>query len=110
MALDISQIVGQMLNAALPILTQGGADVGDYAKTEFDKIAKRIEYIAEQTALQKLSVDEAKILLQMQANLTKSALLVVEGLGDIVIEQAVNAALGVVRSVVNGALGFGLIV
>jgi hypothetical protein len=45
----------------------------------------------------------------MQVNSTKGLLLVLEGLSLLVVEKAINAALDVVKDVVNTALKFTLI-
>ena len=104
MTLDISQIASQMLSTALPILIKGGGDEKNYTMAEFMKIAERIKYIGEQFVLQNLNQDEATNLLQAQVTETQIAIQAVEGLSMIVVENAINAALGVV----NTALGFGL--
>jgi len=110
MALDVGQIAQQMLDAALPILSQGGAKVGDYAETEFKKIAERIKVIGEKVATNDIHADDAPMLLQVQTDVAKGVIMAATGLGEIVVQNAINAALGVVKGVVNGALGFGLII
>ncbi|MDP4220085.1 MAG: hypothetical protein Q8916_06770 [Bacteroidota bacterium] len=109
MPIDVGKIAGQMLAAALPILSSGGANVKDYAETEFKKIAQQIAFIGEQYVAGKLTEAGAKALLEMQVNSGKILLLTIEGLGLLVVEQAINAALSVVKTAVNTALGFALI-
>src|SRR5689334_21706001 len=105
MALDISAITKEMLGAALPILASGGEKAVEYAEAQFKKIALQIVSIGEDYATGKLTEDGAKALLEMQENSTKIVLLTVEGLSLIVVEEAINAALSVVKGVVNTALG-----
>lgn len=109
MNIDIGKIAGDMLAAALPKLTSGGAKAKDFTEAEMTKIASRIAEIGEKFAQGKLSEDDAKALLDMQVESTKIVLQTVEGLTIITIEQAINAALGVVKGTVNTALGFGLL-
>jgi len=45
----------------------------------------------------------------MQKNTTRAVMLAVEGMGLVLIEEAINAALKAVKDVVNAALGFALI-
>jgi hypothetical protein len=109
MAIDVSQVGGQMLSAALPILAKGGSSVKDYAEDQFKQIAQRIADIGEQRIEGNLSDSDAKALLDMQIKSTENVFLTVEGLTEIIIEQAINAALNVVKEVVNTGVGFGLI-
>ena len=110
MALDVGQIGQQMLDAALPILSQGGAKVGDYAATEFKKIADRIKVIAEKVIIGEIHAEDAPMLLQVQTDVATGVLMTASGLGEIVVQNAINAALDIVKGTVNTALGFGLIV
>lgn len=107
--INISKIAGDMLGAALPELTAGGTAAKNYAEIEFEKIAMQIKFIGEMFAEGSLNNDEAKALFQMQVNSTKILMLTLEGLSLIVVEKAINAALGVVRDTVNTVLKFPLI-
>jgi hypothetical protein len=106
---DVEKIAQDMLAAALPQLVSGGNSVKDYAAQEFKKIASQIESIAEQRVKGTLTDEGARALLEMQVNSTKGLLLVLEGLSLLVVEKAINAALDVVKDVVNTALKFTLI-
>jgi len=108
-AINISEIASNMLKAALPELTAGGNSAKNYAEVEFKKIAMQIKLIGELFAKGSLSEEEAKALLQMQVNSTKILMLTLEGLSLIVVEKAINAALGVVRDTVNTIVKFPLI-
>jgi hypothetical protein len=109
MALDVSTLASQMLGAALPFLKQGGSDIKDFAKQEFTKIAQQIVRIGENVAAGQLDEPRAKMLLQMQTNASRSVLLAVEGLALVAVEQAINAALNVVKTAVNAAIGIALL-
>ena len=110
MILDVGKLVEQMLGAAIPILEIGGTQVKDYAETEFKKIGLQIEFVNEQHLAGKITDAGAMALVQMQVNSTKILLLTLEGLGLLTVEAGINAALAVVKAVVNTALGFVLIV
>jgi hypothetical protein len=109
MALDIGQIGKDMFAAAFAVLKDKAPQIKNVAQTEFSKIAQTIGLIGQELAEGRISEDEAKILLDMQKSATRSVLLMAEGLSLLVAEQALNAALGVVRVAVNGALGFALL-
>jgi hypothetical protein len=109
MALDVGQLAGQMLGAALPILKKGAQDAESFAKTEFTKIAQTIVSIGEQVAAGQINQQQAGLLLEMQTTASRSVLLTLEGLALLAVEEAINAALDVVKAAVNGALKFTLI-
>jgi hypothetical protein len=109
MAINVSEITSAMLKAALPELTSGGASAKNYAEIEIKKIAMQVKFIGELYAEGSLAEDEAKALFQMQVNSTKILMLTLEGLSLIVVEKAINAALGVVRDTINTVLKFPLI-
>jgi hypothetical protein len=109
MALDVGTLATQMLGAALPILKKDAADAESFAKTEFTKIAQTIVSIGEQVAAGQINQDQAGLLLDMQTTASRSVLLTLKGLALLAAEEAINAALGVVKAAVNAALGFALI-
>jgi hypothetical protein len=109
MALDASTLASQMLGAALPFLKQGASDIEAFAKKEFTKIAQQIVQIGEYVAAGQLDEPRAKMLLQMQTSASRSVLLTVEGLALVTAEQAINAALNVVKTAVNTAIGIALL-
>jgi len=109
MALDVQDLLSKMLGAALPILKTGVANADSYAKMEFTKIAQSIVSIGEQLAENTINSEQAKLLLDMQKNASRAVLLTLEGLGLLVAEAAINAALAVVKTAVNTALGIELI-
>ncbi len=88
----------------------GGAGVlGTDVQGECAKLAHTIATIEAGRASGEMSVAEADLLLDMQRSASRSVLLSAEGIGLLVAEQAVNAALNVVQPIVNAALGFALL-
>lgn len=109
MAIDIGNLASQMLSAALPKLTEGGSKVEEFAKIEFTKIAKRSVEIADEFTSGNLTIEDANELVNMQIRSTKIVFLTIDGLTTVTVEAAINAALGVVNSVINTTLKFTLI-
>ncbi|MBV8209792.1 MAG: hypothetical protein JO133_06985 [Burkholderiaceae bacterium] len=109
MAIDVQNVAQQMFQAAVPILQQGAQDAESFAKTEFTKIAQTIASVGEQVAAGQINQDQAKLLLNMQTSASRNVLLTLQGLALLMVESAINAALGVVKGTVNAALGFALI-
>ena len=110
MALDVGTLAAQMLGAALPILKKDAQDAESFAKTEFTKIAQTIVSIGEQVAAGQINQQQAGLLLDMQTSASRNVLLALQGLALLAAEEAINAALAVVKTAVNTALGFALIV
>jgi hypothetical protein len=110
MALDVGTLAAQMLAAALPILKRDAQDAESFAKTEFTKIAQTIVSIGEQVAAGQINQQQAGLLLDMQTSASRNVLLALQGLALLAAEEAINAALAVVKTAVNTALGFALIV
>jgi hypothetical protein len=109
MALDVGTLATQMLGAALPILKKDASDAESFAKTEFTKIAQTIVSIGEQVAAGQIDQLQASLLLDMQTSASRNVLLTLKGLALLAVQEAINAALSVVKTAVNTALGFALI-
>jgi hypothetical protein len=109
MALDVGTLAAQMLGAALPILKKDAQDAESFAKTEFTKIAQTIVSIGEQVATGQINEQQAGLLLDMQTSASRNVLLTLQGLALLAVEEAINAALDVVKTAINTALGFALI-
>jgi hypothetical protein len=109
MALDVGDLAGKMFDAAFAILKGKTPAIANYLRGECAKLAQTMATIEAEQASGELSADEAHVLLEMQKSASRSLLLTSEGLGLLVAEQAINAALDAVRSVVNTALPFALL-
>lgn len=109
MALNAQDLVGPMLNAIKPVLQKYWGDVRDYAETETDKMAATLANIARLKAAGAINEHQAQALLEMQRQAMQAVLLAVEGIGLIAAQNAINAALGAVKDVVNGSIGFALL-
>jgi len=109
MSLDAGALGQQMLAAALPILKTHAIDAEGFASVEFKKIAQTIVSIQEMLLVKQINPQQAELLLDMQKSASRSVLLTVKGLALLAAEEAINAALDVVRGVVNAAVKFPLI-
>jgi len=108
-SINVDQLVASMLLAAQQVLAQKWPEAKDYAESEFKKIGEAIAFIEAQRALNLMSDEKAKLHLEMQKNAAKTMLLTLEGLGILAVEAAINAALDVLKTTVNSALGFALV-
>jgi hypothetical protein len=103
--LDWNDLVKKMLGAAKPILLQHYNEAEPYAESEFKKIGEAVTTIIKLKALGKITEKKAMLHMQMQALAAQNVLLTVEGIGIVTAQEAINAALGVIRDAVNAALG-----
>ena len=54
----------------------------------------------------KITEEQARLYIDIQKNSMRIVLLTIEGLGILAVEAAINAAIDVIRSTVNTALGW----
>jgi hypothetical protein len=87
----------------LKVLQEKGTD------HEFTKIAQTLVAIGEQVVSGQINEQQARLLLAMQTSASRNVFLTLQGLALLAVEEAINAALNVVRSAVNTAFGFALI-
>ncbi len=109
MAIDATAIASDMLSAMKGELTDAWPDIKDYAEAEAKKLAQTFLMIEKLKLSNQIDEEEAEIHLNMAKNASKAVFLAIEGMGLIVVERAINAALDVVSTAVNTALGFTLI-
>ncbi len=109
MALHLEDLLKEMTGGAKGVLVEKWPAIKGYAEPEFKKIAQNLIKIEALKLEGKLTEEKAKLQFEMQTNAAKSVLLTVEGLGKLVVEQMINAALSAIKAPVNKAIGFGLL-
>lgn len=109
MSLDIQQLSEAMLSAAKGVVSDKWPSTKQYFESETQIFAQRLTGIAAMYAAGDISESRAKLHLQFQKEAWETVLLAVAGLNQLMIEQALNAALDVVREAVNATIGFALI-
>lgn len=107
--INVEQLLTSMLGAAQGVFGDKWPDVKDYAETEFEKLAKTLVMIETLKLKNQISEGEASVLLEMQKNTARAVMLTLQGMSLLLVEQAVNAALAVVKDTVNTTLGFTLL-
>ncbi|KRC85940.1 hypothetical protein D3C87_815010 [compost metagenome] len=108
-SLKFEDLVASMLAAAKGVFDKRWPDIEDYAEPEFEKLARTLIQIQSLRARKKISEGTASVLLEMQKNTTRAVMLTLKGMGLVLIEEAINAALTAVKDIVNSALGFALL-
>jgi hypothetical protein len=109
MAIEVDRLLKQMLQAAAGVLEEDWPDIKDHAETELRGIAEGIALIERLRLQGKISQKQAKLLIKMKRNTAQIVLLTIEGMGLIMVERALNAAMKAVKDTVNGALRFKLL-
>lgn len=103
--LDLDQIVKDMGKAALPLLKDGAKKAKEYGKAEAEKIARTAQLLADGIRKGTIDEDEARLVLDVQKNASRSILLTITGLGIVAVENAINAALAVLKQGIETATG-----
>jgi len=90
MALDVATLLESMLAAAEGPLKAGWATAEPLAKTQFTNIAQQIVDIEAQLATGQITPAQAPLLLDMQKQAAQAALLTVEGIGLLAVQNAIK--------------------
>ncbi|RYY37581.1 MAG: hypothetical protein EOP46_02125 [Sphingobacteriaceae bacterium] len=107
--IDFSKLFSDMLGAAKTQLAGKWPEVKDLATSSIKTLAQSLVDIQEMSASGTISKEQASLLLDLHKNTTKMVLLSVEVIGIVAAEQAINAALDIVKDTINNTIGFGLI-
>jgi hypothetical protein len=105
---DFEALVKDMGKAALPFLKAGASKAKEYGKAEAEKIARTAEMLARGVKRGTIDETEAQLVLEVQKNASRAILLTIKGLGIVAVENAINAALGVLRAAVKTAFDVAL--
>ena len=104
--IDIGEIIGKMINASKEVLTDNWQEVQPYANQEFKNLAENFKLIIELKKEDKITEEQARLYIDIHKNTVKIVLLTIKGLGILTVENAINAAISVVRDSINTAIGF----
>ena len=109
MALDLAALIPGMLGAAAGVLDPKWPAARAFAESEFRKTTENLDLIARLFADGEIDEQQARLLFDLQRSASRTVLLSLQGIGLIAADEAINAALGVLKGTVNAALGFALI-
>ena len=109
MSLDVGELASKMFEAFKGELSDNWPDVKDYAEAESKKLAENFVMIEKLKLTGEITDEQAKLHHEIQRNASRSVLLTIEGLGLVAVEQAIDAAMDVLKETVNGALDFALL-
>lgn len=109
MSLNTSKLGKDIVIAFKGSFKKKWPEIKEYAETEAKKLAQSFVMIELLKTSGKINEEQAAIHLAIQKNATRTVFLTLEGLGILAVEDAINAALNVVKNAVNTAVGFALI-
>lgn len=109
MSLDVEALGKSMAAAAGGVLDKKWKTARPYAEAEFTKLADTLKLIEQEVLALRMTPKKAAIHLEIQKEAAVTVLLTVQGLSTLAVEEAINAALAVVKDTVNAALKFPLL-
>ena len=107
--LDVKELFTAMLGAAKIVLIKHWKDAAPYAEKEMKGFGENLVMIGKLKAEGLITIEQARIHLSIQKNSSRIVLCTIEGLGILAVENALNAAIDVVRGKVNTAIGWQLL-
>ena len=109
MSIDVSDVAAKMLAAAKGVVGENWPATQKYFESETKIFAERFASIAKLRAEGAISKERAKSHIAFQKEAWETVLLTVAGLNQLLVEEALNAALKAVKKIVNTAVGFVLV-
>ena len=108
-ALNTSALLSQMIDAAKVVINDKWPEMRDLSTSSFKSLAQGLVDIQKMKADNKISDEQAKLLIDMHKNTLRIVLLSTEGLGILAVEGAINSALNAIKGTVNTAIGIKLL-
>ena len=108
-SIDANELLTEMLKAVKKSLEDKWPQVRDLATSEFRKFSQNIEDIKKMKSNGTITIEQARLQLDIQKNSIKTVLLTEEGLGLLAVEAAINAAIDVIKEAVNKIIGWALL-
>lgn len=106
MAIDIENLLKEMLSAGGKIAAKGWNEIAPYAEKEFRQILDNIAQIEKLKLEGKIAESKAKRMLSIQQNASKSVLIAIDGMKDIAIDDFMADVLKSIKTPVNQILGW----
>ena len=107
--INVNDVAQQMLVAVQGVLKDKWPEVQNFATSEAKKFAQSMADIQVWKGLHQITEEQAQSLSRLHQRSMKMVLTALEGISLAMAEKAINAALDVVRAVVNKAIGWQVI-
>jgi len=107
--LNFSDIIKDMTTAAKEVLSDSWKEVKPFAELQLKSFAQNVKLIGELKLKGLITEEKAKLQLAIQRDSVRTVLIAFEGIGLVTAENAINAAISVVRTAINRAIGWSLL-
>lgn len=104
MEIDFKKVAKDMITAMKAVVGDNLEEVKNLADDELEDFAKRTVVLARKVSEGKITQEQAKIILKIRQNAVETVLLSIAGIGILAAQEAINAALGVLKEVVSGVV------
>jgi hypothetical protein len=102
--IDFKKIGSDMLTAMKASVEDNFMAVKEIADDELEDFVKRTTTLAEKVANGTISELQARAILKIRQNALETVLLSIAGISLLAAQEAINAAIGVLRKVINDAI------
>ncbi|MBA3898921.1 MAG: hypothetical protein H0X62_01730 [Bacteroidetes bacterium] len=102
--IDIKKTGAEMLEAMKTILGKHFSEVKKMAIGELEDFAKRTIELAEKVNNGEITQAQAKAILKIRQNAVETVMLSIAGIGLLAAQEAINAAIGILISVLKKAI------
>ena len=107
--ININDIAVQMLGAAQDVFKEKWPEVRNFAESETKKFAQSMAEIEVWKGLNQITEEQAQALSRLHQRSMKMVFTALEGISLAMAEKAINAALDVVRGIINTAIGWAVV-
>lgn len=109
MSIDKNDVSQKMIDAAKGIFKDNWPQTKEYAESEIKIFSERFSTIKKLRDEGKITTSRARLHVEFQKDAWETVMLAVNGLNQLMIEEALNAALDAVKNIVNTEVGFSLL-
>ena len=102
MDIDFKKIAVDMLEAMKAVVGDNIEEVRKMADDDLEDFAKRTVVLAQKVADGQLTAEQAKVVLKIRKNAVETVLLAIAGIGIIAAQEALNAAIAVLKKSLAG--------
>jgi delta 1-pyrroline-5-carboxylate dehydrogenase len=108
-AIDVDDIARQMVESAKAVLGERWPGVKIFVESESRKFAQSMADIAVWRSTGEITEEQAEVLSRLHQRSMKMVLTSLEGISLAIAEKSLNAAIAVVRTAVNSAIGWNIL-
>jgi hypothetical protein len=106
---DMNDLLDGMMTAARKTLNASWMEVKPFAELEFRHFTESLALISALKDGGRITEEQARLHMDIQRDASLSVLLAIRAMGKVAAENAINAAISVIRAPVNKALGWALL-